>query len=455
MSATLYHPVMYDRTEPVGSFWEASAAEPVPNCEPLQGDVRCDVAIIGAGYTGLSAAYHLSQDDDVEVRVLEAGVPGWGASGRNGGHCCFGGAGLSATEISAQFGEEVARENIKTQRESIDLVDELSSTHNLDIDKHGVGEIEVAHIPKAVKWLHEEAEVWRQLGGFECEIWSAEEFAERGYRAPRSYGASVFPFGFALHPMRYARELARLAQRAGATIHAHSTVTHWSRENGMHRLHTATGTVTAAKVLVATNGFTLDELHPAFDGCLLPGLSQVVATRALTDDELAAHNWNPECGPLYDTRSMFSYFQMSLGRHLVLGGGGGVTGTPASRESWKRFLSKRVTTLFPQWRDVEIIHSWRGFWCMTRDALTHIGEVEADPGVFYSLAYHGNGVAMATWSGRAAAGLITGRSNTVLPVSMRQPLRKFPIPILRKWSIYSYFAMRILKGKAKELLPDW
>lgn len=453
MGAPLYHSAMYDRTAQVGSFWEASAGEPVADCEPLEGDVRCDVAIIGAGYTGLSAAYHLSRDDDVEVRVLEAGVPGWGASGRNGGHCCLGGAGLDPSEIRDKFGEEVTRQNVNTQRESIDLVDELCTTHNLDIDKHGFGELAIAHIPKAVDWLREEADEWRHLGGFECELWSAEEVAERGYQGPHIHGGMLFPFGFALHPMKYARELARLAQRSGAIIHARSTVTGWSRENGKHRLHTATGTLTAEKVLVATNGFTLDELHPAFDGCLLPGLSQVVATRALTDDELAAHGWSTECGPLYDTRPMFSYFQMSLGRHLVLGGGGGLTGSPSSRENWKRVLTRRVAEMFPHWRNVEISHSWRGLWCMTRDALTHIGEVDADPGVFYSLAYHGNGVAMATWSGRAVAGLITGRSNTVVPATMSQPLLKFPIPVLRKWSIYWYFGMRILKGKAKEYLP--
>jgi len=449
----LYHPILYDRLESVGSFWESSAGEPVSNCAPLQNDAQCDVAIIGAGYTGLSAAYHLSRDDDVEVRVLEAGVPGWGASGRNGGHCCFGGAGLSAREISQQFGVDVARQTIKTQRESIDLVDEISSTNNLDIDKHGIGEIEIAHLPKAIKWLREENEAWRHFGGFECELWSAEEFAERGYRGPHVYGASLFPFGFALHPMRYARELARLAQRSGAIVHANSEVTRWTRENGMHRLHTATGTLRARKVLVATNGFTLDELHPAFEGCLLPALSQVVSTRALSDDELAAHEWNANCGPLYDSRSMFSYFQMSLGRHLVLGGSGGLTGTPTSRENWKRFLSKRIETMFPEWRHVEISHTWNGLWCMTSDSLTHIGEVETDPGVFYSLAYHGNGVAMATWSGRAAAGLITGRSNAVLPVSMSQPLRKFPVATLRKWSMYWFFAKRVFKDAAKRLLP--
>ena len=384
--------------------------------------------------------------------MLEAGEPGWGASGRNGGHCCMGGAGLEPDVIKAKFGEEVARQNINTQRESIDLVDELSSTNNLDIDKHGLGELAIAHVPHTVKWLREEAEMWRHLGGFDCELWTPEEVAERGYRGPHIHGGLLFPFGFALHPMRYARELARLAQRAGATIHAHSTVIQWSRENGMHRLHTANGTLTARKVLVATNGFTLHELHPAFDGRLLPGISQVVATRALTDEELDAHGWNPQLGPLYDTRSLYSYFQMSLGRHLVLGGGGGLTDSPSSRANWRRFLSNRIAQMFPEWRDVEIAHDWRGFFCVTRDRLTHIGEVEADPGVFYSLAYHGNGVAMATWSGRAVAGLITGRSNTALPATMRQPLLKFPIANYRKWAVLWFFGRRMLKAKAKELM---
>ena len=95
----MYHRIMYDRQAPVGSYWEASAGDPVAGCDSLEGDVTADVAIIGAGYTGLSAAYHLANVDQLDVRVLEAGAPGWGASGRNGGHCCFGGAGLEPHEI--------------------------------------------------------------------------------------------------------------------------------------------------------------------------------------------------------------------------------------------------------------------------------------------------------------------------------------------------------------------
>ena len=441
----LFHPIMYDRAVPVGSYWEASAGEPVEGCERLDGDEVCEVAIIGAGYTGLSAAYHLAADESVSVRVLEAGSPGWGASGRNGGHCCFGGAGLEPQEIAARFGDEVARRNIATQRESIELVDSLSETHGFDIDKHGAGELCFAHQPAMFEALKEEAAAWKSLGGFDCEILSAEAFKEQGFNAPNVHGGMLFPFGFGLHPLKYARALARLALRTGACIHVHSEVIGWTREQGRHRLHTKSGTLLAGKVLVATNGFTMDDLHPALDGCLLPVLSQIVATRELTEDELAAHGWVTQ-HPLYDTRPLFSYLQMTPHRRLVLGGGGGMSGTARGAEFWRKRLQRRVRTIFPAWAGVEFTHSWRGFVCYSRDRLTHVGAVEEDPGVYYSLAYHGNGVAMATWSGRAVAGMMTGKANAEIPESMRQPLQRFAVPAFRKSRIYLRYGARVLRS---------
>ncbi len=439
----MYHRIMYDRQVPVGSYWEASAGGPVAGCDSLEGDVTADVAIIGAGYTGLSAAYHLASVDQLDVRVLEAGAPGWGASGRNGGHCCFGGAGLEPHEIKKRFGEQVAKANIATQRESIELVDELATTHGFEIDKHGSGELCFAHKPAAMTHLRDEAAMWKALGGFDCELMSAQAFKERGFDGPNIHGGMLFPFGFGLHPMKYARSLAGLALSAGAVVHSQSEVKSWSREQGVHRLHTDRGSVRARKVLIATNGFTLDDLHPALSGTLLPGISQVVATRELTEDELAAHNWQTE-HPLYDTRALFSYLQLTPHRRLVLGGGGGMSGSPRSSRFWERVLRRRIATVFPEWNNVEVTHSWRGFFCLTRDRLTHIGEMDNDPGVFYSLAYHGNGVAMATWSGRAVAGMISGRSNARIPDSMRQPLQRFAVPALRKSDVYWRYGKRLV-----------
>jgi len=443
--AQLFHPVMYDPATPVASHWEASGGAPVDGCAPVAGDLDCDVAVIGGGFTGLSAALHLARDEGLRVRVLEAVEPGWGASGRNGGHCCFGGAGLDAPTIAEKFGDEVARHNIATQREAIELVRDLATSNGLDIDMQGDGGLCVAHTAKARAGLDDTAAMWKRLGGFDCELLSKEAFEERGFSGPHVHGGMWFPYGFGLHPLKYARELARLGQRHGATIHAHSMVTGWRRENGRHRLLTATGSVSAAKVLVATNGFTRDELHPALAGCLLPAISEIVATRPLTDDELAAHGWKAEA-PLHDTRPMFSYFRVLPDRRLHMGGAGGMTGTPASKERWRSFLTKRIHTMFPAWREVEIEYCWRGLLCQSADRLTHVGEIAGDPGVFYSLAYHGNGVAMATWSGRAVAGLIGGRSNRALPATMTRPLPRFPIPALRKMRIYQRYGWRFVKS---------
>jgi glycine/D-amino acid oxidase-like deaminating enzyme len=440
---TLFHSIMYDRDAPVGSYWEASAGAAVGGCDPLDADETADVAIIGAGFTGLSAAYHLLREGAMSVRVLEAGQPGWGASGRNGGHCCFGGAGLGADEIAERFGADVARRNIETQRASIELVRDLADSEDLEIDRQGDGELCIAHTPRAFQELGDEARMWQRLGGFDCELMPAEAFYERAYRGPHVHGAMLFPFGFGLHPMKYARELARLAQRHGAVIHGASPVTGWERSGGRHRLITPGGSVTAERVLIATNGYTRDDLHPAVDGCLLPVISQIVATRPLADEELAAHEWSTEI-PLYDTRPMFSYLRMLPDRRLSIGSGGGLTGTPRSAERWTGFLKRRIDTMFPAWKDVEIDYTWRGFVCLTADRMTHLGKIEDDPGVFYSLAYHGNGVAMATWSGRAVAGLISGRGNETIPETMRQPLPRFPIPALRKWGMIRRYGTRML-----------
>ncbi len=159
----LFHDAMYDPDRPVGGHREASAGAPVGNCDPVAGDLTCDVAIVGGGFTGLSAALHLARDDQLSARVVEAVAPGWGASDRNGGHCCFGSVELDATEVEETFGEEVARANINIQREAIDLVRDLSVSNDLAIDMQDQGELCVTHNQRAMAEFNNETATWKRL----------------------------------------------------------------------------------------------------------------------------------------------------------------------------------------------------------------------------------------------------------------------------------------------------
>lgn len=428
----LHHPSASDPDRPVDSLWAATAPPLKANTAALEGSASCDVAVVGGGYTGLSAAYHLARDHGLEVRVLERGEPGWGASGRNGGFCCIGSTKLSHDGIVNRVGEAEARRFHVAQREAVDLVAEIAEAESLDIGRCGDGELEIAHRENRIAGLKAQQGAMRALFGVESTIYGRDEMRERGLVTAEGAAALHTPIGFGLHPLRYARGLAEAAARRGATLHGASGVEAWERDGGTHVLHTAGGTVRAARVIVATNGYTPEDLHPALAGRLLPALSSVVATRPLTDDELAAQGWRSH-DMAFDSRDLLHYFRLLPDRRLLLGARGGIEAGPASENASREDMKRRLGRIFPALRDVEITHFWRGFVCLARDLAPHVCRLPGETGAIAAMAYHGNGVAMATWSGRAAARLAAGATpdEEIVPAIMRRPLPRFPLPALR------------------------
>ena len=134
-------------------------------CQPADSTVACDVAIIGGGYTGLSAALHLARDYDMDVRVLEAGHIGWGASGRNGGFCCLPASRLSIQQLIKRYGLDETKRFFAAQLEGIDLVASLGADENIDLDRQGDGNFKVAHHPSRFQELQEEAQALSSLFG--------------------------------------------------------------------------------------------------------------------------------------------------------------------------------------------------------------------------------------------------------------------------------------------------
>lgn len=441
----LYHRDAYDVDREVRSYWRRTAGPDVAGCEPVQAETDVEIAIIGAGYTGLSAALHLAREASVNAIVLDAGEVGWGASSRNGGFCCLGSHKLGNTEQIRRFGLETTQAFFRTQQEAIALVRSLSETEGFEIDAAGTGETLVAHRPDRMKQLAEEREFLARIFGVQATLFSKDGLAAFGMQSPVIHGGLHIPVGFGLHPAKLVRGLAQAAIEAGARVAPHSPVTGWTTSGGRHHLLTPNGTVHARKVLIATNGYTRDDLHRKLSGRTLPALANVLVTRPLTDSELAAQGWTTH-EMAVDTRNLLHWYRLLPDKRIVFGGRGGFSANRDGEAQRKAALVENFQTVFPAWRDVEIDSFWSGLVCLAIDRMPHVGETERDSGVFHALAYHGNGVAMGTWSGRAAARLMTkGKEAAALPAIMSRPLRPFPFPQLRLLYLrcaYAYFGLR-------------
>ncbi len=445
----VFAPEMYRFDKAVPSYWEATAT---PIAYPsLSGDETVDVAIIGGGYTGLSAALHLAQDG-VSAAVLEAGHIGWGASGRNGGFVCFPSAKLSAKQLIDRYGLEGAQHFFRTQVEGAELTLGLIRELGIDADVVGDGIYSVAHHPNLYPDLVEMTESWRRLFGLDIRCFTRDEFLERGHGGTESFGAACIAPGAGIHPLKFAIGLGAAAAKAGAKLFAHTRVERWERQGGLHRLHTPGGVVSAKRVIVAANGYMPDGLKREFDRRIIPAISNIIVTRPLTEGEKEACGWRT-LSPCSNERRLLYYYRLLPDGRILLGGRGDATGKKADGAIIRAELVAGLERMFPALKGIAIDYFWRGLVCMTRSFTPAIGRLEEDPSTYFAFGYHGNGVANAPWGGRALAHAIS-RSNTgevrVSPVQAKLPPRMPPFQWTRRLALRAAYAWYRRKDAAEE-----
>ena len=416
-------------------LWEPHAYSPAPRARclwpleadwpALDGDHEAEIAIIGGGYTGLSAALHLAQSGE-RVMLLEAEAPGWGASGRNGGFCCLGGAMASGAALDRRFGPGAAKDWLQTEKRAIDLVAGLLDEHGIAAETHSDGELVLAHRPRAFNGFASEVEALAQAG-IGAEILAPEALAERGAKMAGAHGGLHVRAGFALNPGRYAIGLARAAAAAGADIRAQSPVTRIRAEGRHHQLTTPGGAVRARRLLIATNGYSSEDLPGWLAGRFMPVQSSIIVTRPLTPAEQAAQGWTTDL-MAYDSRTLLHYFRLMPDGRFLFGMRGGSRATPAAEARIAANIRADFARLFPAWAGVEINHEWSGLVNLARALTPYVGPVPGMDNAWVSMAYHGNGVAMASYAGALAADLVRGRTpSRRFPAAMQAPLTRFAL----------------------------
>lgn len=449
-ASAIYDADMYDFARAPGHYWSATAG-PVGTfqSEPLDTDTIVDVAIIGGGYAGLSAALRLAGKHHVDVCVLEAGASiGWGASGANGGFVAPGGVKLSIMEIAKRVGEDEARRYLASQNEAVDALRSfIQGNNNIACEMTGDGGVCVAHHPAAAGELRDEAEVLSRRFGDDAQFMTADQFRSEFHEGPETFGALRTRPGFAMHPYRLVQGMARAAAAAGARILTGTQIIDWQRQLGRHALTSANGIrVRASKVIVAANGYWPNHLGGATSHRVIPAISSIIVTQPYTDSELASRGLRATT-PIYNSRNLLFYYRRLPDGRILFGSRGDVSGTPEAAVATVHNLEADLKRVLPGLSDARAEYAWRGLVALTARRSLALGIDPSDTSVVFAFGCHGSGTATISWAGRKAADLsVAACTEADLPAVFRGlPPRLPSSPHLIRWGLraaYGYYALR-------------
>lgn len=408
------------------SYWLESCGDDLTPRPALNGTIDADVAILGAGYSGLWTAYYLlKRDPSLKIAIVEAEIAGFGASGRNGAWCTCGFP-TSPGRLAEKYGKAAAAAVQRAMYDTVDEVGRVAVAEGLDIDWTKGGELLIARGPEQLPAIEHEHAVMEGLGLGDHATLLDKAQTEQRVRIAGALGSLYLPDTATIHPGKLVRGLARVVERMGATIYEQTAVTDYTT-GAYPALHTERGHVRAKTIVLCGEAY-LSRL-PKLRRQVMPVYSLITLTEPLSESDWAEIGWEQR-ETIASCRYTVDYLSKTADGRILFGGRGApyhfgsrIKDEYDRHAATHQMLMNNVRAWFPRLKDVKFTHTWGGPLGWPRD---YMPTIAYDPRENLATArgYTGNGVATANLAGRVLTDLITGERSeiTTLPcVNHRSP----------------------------------
>ena len=388
----------------------SDTAPPAPKLSSVEGELNADVAVVGGGYTGLSAALHLAEAGR-ETIVLEAREIGFGGAGRNVG-LVNAGLWLMPDDVVRIVGQTYGERLIEVLGASPDLVFELIKKHGIQCEAVRKGTLHCAHSPGGFRALQQREAQWKNRGA-PVTLLSREEAAPK-IGSNSFYGALLDQRAGTIQPLAYAYGLAQVAKSTGARLYEDSPVVALKRESNHWRLTTPMGSVSAKAVILATHGYP-ESAFKNREKELIPFNFFQFATSPLPEN--IRKTILPGGEGAWDTSLILSSFRLEQSGRLIVGSVGQVENMGYSLH--KNWVRRTINKIFPQTGPVSLEYAWNGVIAMTVDHIPRFHML--DENLVSVSSYNGRGIGPGTVFGKLLAELVLGASPDTIPLPVSKP----------------------------------